>query len=290
MPTLTVSAAVAINYEVEGLVDAGAPTLVFVHGWCSSLRTWDPQVAAFARDHRIVRLDRRGHGASSAPPSGYSTDDHAGDLAALLDAEGVRDAVLVAHAGGAPAALTVSLARPEVVRGAVLIGVGWHRRPTVSEGGDDLGRMFFRLVQRLQACADDHAVTSVYRGFFGPHASAEAVAEACRVASSTPRHVAVECIVRDVCGVDMIDLAQRMTQPILCVRGEHDGLRAAPSEAAPCGVVTAPIAGARHFPHVEQPHQVNAAIRRFVGTATGAAPGVRSRRPSEGGDSGIGRV
>ena len=54
---------VSLYYEVTG---RGAP-LVLVHGFACGIRSWDPQVKALARSHRVIAYDVRGHGTSDAP-------------------------------------------------------------------------------------------------------------------------------------------------------------------------------------------------------------------------------
>src|SRR5262245_24348769 len=49
---------VAVHYETEG---TGSPVLLS-HGFAATLRMWDPQVAALADRHRLIRWDMRGHG------------------------------------------------------------------------------------------------------------------------------------------------------------------------------------------------------------------------------------
>ena len=92
------SPGVSIDYFAAG---AGRP-LVLVHGITESRRTWDPLVAPLlAAGYRVIAVDLRGHGGSSrmAP---YDLATMAGDLGAVLDAEGVHDALLVGHSlGGA---------------------------------------------------------------------------------------------------------------------------------------------------------------------------------------------
>jgi pimeloyl-ACP methyl ester carboxylesterase len=51
---------VTIRYHVTG--DDYEPALVFVHCWSCNRRFWDDQLAYFARDHKVVRLDLAGHG------------------------------------------------------------------------------------------------------------------------------------------------------------------------------------------------------------------------------------
>src|SRR3546814_18693957 len=47
---------------------------------------WDAQAEALSGSFRVLRYDRRGHGASDAPPAPYSMADLGGDVLALLDA------------------------------------------------------------------------------------------------------------------------------------------------------------------------------------------------------------
>lgn len=47
---------------------------------------WDAQAGALSDAFRVLRYDRRGHGASTAPPAPYAMADLGGDVLALLDA------------------------------------------------------------------------------------------------------------------------------------------------------------------------------------------------------------
>jgi pimeloyl-ACP methyl ester carboxylesterase/uncharacterized glyoxalase superfamily protein PhnB len=99
---------------------AGAPTLVFVHGWCGAQSQWAAQVDAFAGERRVVTLDLGGHGASGARRARWSLDILAGDVVALADGLLLDDVVLVGHSMGAPVAL-LAAAR---LRGRVRAVVG----------------------------------------------------------------------------------------------------------------------------------------------------------------------
>lgn len=89
---------VTIDYYAAG----DGPTIVLVHGITESRRTWDPLFPKFlAEEHRVVLVDLRGHGDSSKVPP-YDLATMARDLGAVLQAEGVDDALLVGHSlGGA---------------------------------------------------------------------------------------------------------------------------------------------------------------------------------------------
>ena len=55
---------VALAYEEAG---SGDPPLLLVHCWCCDHSYFQPQFEHFQRDHRVVAVDLRGHGASDKP-------------------------------------------------------------------------------------------------------------------------------------------------------------------------------------------------------------------------------
>jgi non-heme chloroperoxidase len=74
--------------------------------------------------YRVVAHDRRGHGRSSQPFSGNDMDGYADDLAAVIEALDLKDAVLVGHStGGGEVVRYIRAAR----KGASLQS-GPHRR------------------------------------------------------------------------------------------------------------------------------------------------------------------
>lgn len=78
------------------------PTVVFAAPWALNSSWWDYQTAFLASQGvRCVSYDRRGHGRSPAPGSGYDFDTLAADLAEVIDGLGLRDITLVAHSMGA---------------------------------------------------------------------------------------------------------------------------------------------------------------------------------------------
>jgi non-heme chloroperoxidase len=79
---------------------AGQP-IVFVSAWTLDSRFWGTHMAALvAAGFRCIAIDRRGHGRSDAPSSGYDADTLANDLASVLAHRQVHDAVLIAHSIG----------------------------------------------------------------------------------------------------------------------------------------------------------------------------------------------
>lgn len=98
MPMLEVGGGLQLFYKDWG---RGRP-IAFCHAWPLNADAWDGQLTSFAaRGYRAIAHDRRGHGRSSQPWTGYTMDTFADDLAALLEHLDVEDAVLVGHSCGA---------------------------------------------------------------------------------------------------------------------------------------------------------------------------------------------
>ncbi|MGW5498160.1 alpha/beta fold hydrolase [Streptomyces olivaceoviridis] len=99
------------------------PTLVFLHYWGGSARTWDLVVDRLAgRD--VLTVDFRGWSRSSALPGPYTLGQLADDTLGVIADAGVTDYVLVGHSMGGKVAQLVAATRPAGLRGIVLVGSG----------------------------------------------------------------------------------------------------------------------------------------------------------------------
>ncbi|AIY39458.1 Non-heme chloroperoxidase [Collimonas arenae] len=79
---------------------SGQPVL-FVHSWAMNSTMWDPHMAHFNRlGLRTLAMDRRGHGRSDAPGTGYHYDRLADDLAELIEHCDLHNLTLVGHSMG----------------------------------------------------------------------------------------------------------------------------------------------------------------------------------------------
>src|ERR1019366_3646987 len=97
MPIITTKDGTTIYYKDWG---TGKP-VVFSHGWPLSADAWEDQMVALAANgYRAIAHDRRGHGRSSQPSSGNNMDTYADDLAELVAALDLKDAVHVGHSAG----------------------------------------------------------------------------------------------------------------------------------------------------------------------------------------------
>ena len=122
---------VEINYEVDG----DGPWLTMLHGFSQNLSIWNPHVERLAGSFRMLRIDLRGHGGSSAPSGGYGVVEYATDVLAVLDRLGIGTTHLWGTHTGAGVGLLLATQHPDrlamlVLDGAVIPG---HPQPAVDE-------------------------------------------------------------------------------------------------------------------------------------------------------------
>lgn len=108
------------------LEEGRGPAVLLCHGFPETSYAWRHQVTALARaGFRAIAPDMRGYGASDRPDSveAYSVFHIVGDMVALLDALGERDALIVGNDWGATVAWQAAQMRPDRFRGVVGVSV-----------------------------------------------------------------------------------------------------------------------------------------------------------------------
>lgn len=108
----------SLNVSVSG---SGATTLVFLHYWGGSSRTWDHVRPLLSDRFRTVATDHRGWGESTTASEDYGLQALADDAMAVIDATAPGRYVLVGHSMGGKVAQLIASRRPEGLAGVVLV-------------------------------------------------------------------------------------------------------------------------------------------------------------------------
>src|SRR5678815_1043523 len=124
MPYITIGKENGTDIELYYKDWGSGQPIVFSHGWPLSADAWEDQMFYLAsRGYRCIAHDRRGHGRSSQPWSGNDMDTYADDLAKLVEALDLKNAIHVGHStGGGEVARYIGRHGTKRVAKAVLIG------------------------------------------------------------------------------------------------------------------------------------------------------------------------
>jgi pimeloyl-ACP methyl ester carboxylesterase len=112
-----------LRYLDVGTAAPDAPVLVLIHGNPGAIEDFDRLIPALSASHRVIAVDRPGHGFSErADLRGATPTVQAAQLHAALGQLGVRRPILVGHSWGGMLALSYALQFPDDVRGRALLG------------------------------------------------------------------------------------------------------------------------------------------------------------------------
>lgn len=117
MPRISLS-----QYEAHYQQVGQGPDVVLIHGFTSNMAMWvfGGIAAALADRFRVTSYDLRGHGASSAPATGYTSEVLADDLADLHEALGLQPAYILGHSLGGVIGMHAAVRHPARIAGNLL--------------------------------------------------------------------------------------------------------------------------------------------------------------------------
>ncbi|MGV9309065.1 MULTISPECIES: alpha/beta fold hydrolase [unclassified Nonomuraea] len=117
-------AGVRLFYTDDG---SGDTTLLLVHGWGADSHQWARHIPTLAGRHRVIAVDLRGHGYSSAEDKGNNPVRMSEDLVDLLDLLDVERCVIVGHSMGAVIASRLAVEHPARVTAVIGVDPGYGR-------------------------------------------------------------------------------------------------------------------------------------------------------------------
>jgi pimeloyl-ACP methyl ester carboxylesterase len=247
---------------------SGSPVVLLVHGFPLNRSMWDPQLGSLrAAGARVIAPDLRGFGASDdGPPGPLTMDQHADDLAGLLDALEIAEPVVFCglSMGGY---IGFAFWRRHQKRVRAMILADTRATPDTPDG--QAGRLAMAAAAE-RAHSPQPAIDGMLPRMFSPSLRAGARPEQILLGimrSASPRAVADGqrgLAMRP----DSVPLLDEITVPILIIVGEHDAITPpAESELMHQRLPSARLVSidqAGHMANLENPDAFNAALVAFV--------------------------
>jgi len=253
---------------------AGQP-VVFSHGWPLSADAFEDQMFFLAsRGYRCIAHDRRGHGRSSQPWNGNDLDTYADDLAELVAALDLKNAVHVGHStGGGEVARYIGRHGTKRVAKAALIGA---IPPLMLKTAANPGGLPIEVFDGLRAgvVADRSAfwkdLSLPFYGYNRPGAKvSEGVRESFWLQSMMCGFPASYFCIKAFSETDLTEDLKKFDVPTLILHGDDDqivpiGASAMLSSKLVRGAVLKVYKGAPHGMCTTLKDQVNAELLAFL--------------------------
>jgi len=233
--------------------------LVLIHGAGEDARIWDRQVAALGRAHRVLAVDLPGRNTRLCDPPFDFHSDNAADVAAQMDAAGIARAVVVGHSMGGAVALTLALDHADRVRGLVLVVTGARLK------------MHPDFLEKARQRAEDPTAAGgppvPLERTVAPGTPADTLAWLAERGMTAP----AATIYADFRANNAFDAMERLgaiAAPTLVIGAAED--RMAPPKFSEFLAARIPgaqlviLAGAGHYPQIEQERRFNQALSEFL--------------------------
>jgi pimeloyl-ACP methyl ester carboxylesterase len=245
---------VTLAYTEAG---SGEPPILLVHGWTCNHSYFQPQFEHFARSHRTVAVDLRGHGASDKPEQEYTADGFADDLAWLAGELGLHKPIVIGHSMGGAIVLALAQRHPDLPGAIVMVdGAAVPRRGATE------------AVQSFVAGLYSAAYLDVQRAFvesalFDPTDDPALRERVTREMTTSPQHVTASCI-KNLTAYDFEAAARACAVPALNVVAARPIQDVQLTRELMPNLVHGQTVGAGHFLQLLVPDQLNAMIDRFL--------------------------
>jgi sigma-B regulation protein RsbQ len=274
MPGLPVDIRARNNVRALGPArEAGAPTMLFAHGFGCDQRAWRHVAPAFADDFRVVLFDYVGAGGSDVDAYDAvrygALGGYAADLLDVVEALDLRDVVFVGHSVSAMVGVLAANRAPERFARLVLVAPSpcYRNLPPDYAGGFERDELD-ELLELMDHDRDGFAryLAPVVAGAGAPMAAEELEASFCAADPWILRRFAEVTFLSD----NRADLA-RVRVPALVLQCTDDKI--APEAVGAyvhrqlAGSTLQRLRATGHAPHLSEPAELVAAIRRYLRAA-----------------------
>jgi pimeloyl-ACP methyl ester carboxylesterase len=244
-----------------------APAVIFLHGFGSSLQTWEDWARDLEPDHRVIRYDIPGFGLTGPDPSRDYTDGRSiAVLIALMDRLGVARPSIVGNSMGGRIAWIFAALNPERTDKLVLISPDGFASPGLEYGVKAKVPLMMRALPYVLPSFMLRA--SLAPAYANPNAVTDALFRRYRDMMLAPgvRGAIVDRMSQQVL-IDPAPLLRRIEAPTLLMWGEKDGMipfanSADYLRALPRATLAA-LPGIGHLPQEEAPATVRV-LREFL--------------------------
>jgi len=243
-------------------VTGTGPPLLLLHAFPLGLAMWDPQAAALADTHQVVRFDGRGFGGSPPGDSLLTMERIADDAAGILDHLGLPSAVVCGVSMGGYAAFAMIRRHPERIRAMVLADT---RAGADSPEARANRAAQAEKVRRDGARAIADAVLPKLLGATSHRERPELVARVRQMIEANPPRGITDALAGLAARADSTPSLREIRVPTLVVVGEEDAITpVAEAEALQRGIAgsrLAVIPRAGHLSSLENPEEFNRQLR-----------------------------
>ena len=245
---------IKLAYDDQG---AGKPAFVFVHGLTCDRSFFSPQAAHFARRHRVVSVDLRGHGESEKPHGPYPITAYADDIAHMIDHLELGKVVAVGHSMGGDTVLQLAASYPDHVAAIVMMDPDPFVFPSEVRAG------YEAIAKAFEAGNQKPWRQQITTQGFLPTSDRKLVENVMTVLMAAPSHVSASAL-HGILQFDGKALAKHCKVPALHLAPtDPSNPPHLMSQWLPT-VVNGLVVGAGHFIQLEVPDQVNAMIEGFL--------------------------
>jgi pimeloyl-ACP methyl ester carboxylesterase len=210
-----------VHYRDSG--PSTAPAIVMLHGFGSSLQTWDAWSKTLESSHRVIRMDLTGFGLTGAAPDGnYSDEADVMRLEQFINALGVQEFTLMGHSMGGRIAWNYASANPAKVSRLVLLAPDGYP-PQGQKIGDkpyDVGP----IAEVIQWVMPKFLVKkSIEPAFFNPSLISDALVERYYDLLRAPTvRQAILARMRQTINSDPVERLKKIQAPTLLLWGQGD--------------------------------------------------------------------